>query len=282
MQVNARALSAYLARPARLVGGWMPLYGATFALQLLCGWLRSLAAALVLLVVNLLTVWILAWHLPIDPLALAIGFAPLLVSLATLVLPLGGRWFEQREGGRRPSARERAAFEAAFAQLQAKDPELRPPRHWFVTDETEPNACAYANALMLTRGLIDSPFLAAVLAHELGHLNSTDARVTAAVYRITTPPRHPVEFPFRTLAWLLSGRIALAPLRTLWAIYWRRREAAADAYAERLGQGEALAAYLDSYGLAGDLPTPFKAFGETSHPWTEHRIDDLEARERDD
>ena len=49
-------------------------------------------------------------------------------------------------------------------------------------------------------------------------------------------------------------------------------------YAATLGQGPALAGYLDTHALAGDLPTPFKDFGETSHPWTEHRIDDLEAR----
>jgi hypothetical protein len=41
--------------------------------------------------------------------------------------------------------------------------------------------------------------------------------------------------------------------------------------------GPELAAFLDVYALDGDLPIPFKAFGDTSHPWTEHRIDDLEA-----
>jgi Zn-dependent protease with chaperone function len=62
-----------------------------------------------------------------------------------------------------------------------------------------------------------------------------------------------------------------------WAMYWRRREAVADAYAAKLGQGPALAGFLDTHALDGDLPIPFKDFGESSHPWTEHRIDDLEA-----
>jgi heat shock protein HtpX/STE24 endopeptidase len=266
-----------LIRPADVGAGWVALYAATWLLQWLCAGFRYFAAAAVLTILN----WITGWSLPVHYLALAVGFGPLFLSLATLVLPLGGRWFELREGGRRPSEREQAAFEAAFAQLCAADPKLRAPGRWFVADDPEPDACAYANTLMLTRGLLDSPFLAAVLAHELGHLNSSDGRVTAAVYRITTPPRQPEEYPLKTISWLISGRVAMAPMRAPWAMYWRRREARADEYAAKLGQGEALAAYLDAYGLGGDLPTPFKAFGESSHPWTEHRIEGLQARAGD-
>jgi Zn-dependent protease with chaperone function len=270
--MNTR-LSEHLIRPSDVNPGWVALYAVTWALQAFCGWVRSIAAALVLLIVT----WIAGWNLPIDALALVIGFGPLFVSLATLVLPLGGWWFQQQMGGRRPSERERTVFEAAFEQLRGADPQLRAPRRWFVTDDPEPNACAYADTLMVTRGMLDSFSFPAVLAHELGHLNSSDARVTAAVYRITTPPRQPVEFPFRLLAYLTSGRIGMALVKAPWAAYWRRREAVADSYAARLGQGAALAGYLDTHALAGDLPIPFKDFGESSHPWTEHRIDELEA-----
>ena len=171
--------------------GWIPLYVVTWALLAVCGWLRSLAVALVLLIVT----WIAGWDLPIDTLALVIGFAPLAISLATLVLPLGGWWFQQQEGGRPPSERERAVFESAFELLRGADPNLRPPRRWFVTDDPEPNACAYADTLMVTRGLLESPSFPAVLAHELGHLNSSDARVSAAIVRMTTPPRKPGRLP---------------------------------------------------------------------------------------
>ena len=196
--------------------------------------------------------------------------------------PWAAGGFSSNSGGRRPSERERAVFEAAFEQLRGADPKLRQPHRWFVVEDPEPNAAAYADTLMVTRGLLESASFPAVLAHELGHLNSSDARVTAALYRMTTPPREPMEFPFRLIAFLVSGRAAMALVRTPWAIYWRRREAVADAYAARLGQGPALAAYLDSHALAGDLPIPFKDFGDTSHPWTEHRIDDLEADPLDD
>lgn len=256
--------------------GWIPLYVATFALAFLCGWLRSIAAALILLIVQLFTILLFDLRLPVKMLALVIGFGPLLISLATLVLPLGGWWFQQSEGGRKPSEREEAVFDAAFEQLRSADPGLRAPHRWFVLDSPEINASAYGNTLMVTRGLLDSYGLVAVLAHELGHLNSSDARVSAAVYRLTTPPREPLGKPLRTLGWLISGRAAIGVMRSPWAMYWRRREIVADAYAARLGQGPELAAFLDT-NVLDDMPTPFKAFGASSHPWTEHRIDGLEA-----
>ena len=236
----------YLIGPGDLNPGWMPLYAATFALQFLLGWVRSLFAALVFLIVNLLTVWILGLHLPIDLLALAVGFGPLLVSLATLILPLGGWWFQQQEGGRRPSEREQAVFDTAFAELRAADPALRPPQRWFVTDGAEANACVYGNTLLASRALLASAYFPAVLAHELGHLNSSDGRVTAAVYRLTIPPRGPVQTPFGIFGWLTSGRAGMALVKAPWAMYWRHSEASADAYAAKLGHADALADYLDS------------------------------------
>ena len=266
-------LSAHLIRPGDLNPGWVLLYILTWALQWFSAPFRYFAALAVLALGN----WIAGWNLPVQYLALIVGFGPLAISLATLILPLGGWWFQQQMGGRRPSERERDVFELAFDELTQADPQLRAPRRWFITDDPEPNAAAYADSLMLTRGLLESPSLPAVLAHELGHLNSSDARVTAALYRITTPPREPREFPFRLIAFLISGRIGMYPLQRAWAMYWRRREAIADEYAARLGQGPALAGYLDTHALDGDLPIPFKDFGESSHPWTEHRIDELEA-----
>jgi Zn-dependent protease with chaperone function len=257
--------------------GWIPLYAATWLLQWLTAGFRYFAALFVLWLANS----VLGWELPLHVLALAVGFGPLVLSLATLVLPLGGWWFQQSEGGRAPSEREQAVFEIAFEQLHSNNPDLRAPHRWFVLDDPEPNACAYADTLMVTRGLLDDPSFPAVLAHELGHLNSSDARVTAAVYRLTTWPRERARKPFRLLAFLVSGRVGFWPMRAPWATYWRHREQVADRYAARLGQGAALAGYLDAHALEGDLPTPFKDFGETSHPWTEHRIEGLEARSRD-
>lgn len=270
--------SSYLIGRRDLNPGWIALYGATWALQWFSWPFRYFGALAVLWLANAIA----GWNLPIHYMALAIGFGPLAISLLTLVYPAGGWWFEQQQGGRRPSEREQAVFREAFAELQRFDPDLRPPRRWFVLEDPEANACAYADTLLITRGMLDSPSFPAVLAHELGHLNSSDARVSAALYRITTPPREPVRFPFRLIAFLVSGRVGMFFLKQPWAIYWRHREKVADAYAANLGQAQALAAYLEGNALDGDLPTPFKAFGETSHPWTEHRIEGLAAHSADE
>jgi hypothetical protein len=253
--------SAYLIRRGELNPGWITLYAMTWALQLISAAVRYYIAYAVIWVPSKIEFW----NLPVHDLALLIAFAPLAISIATLVLPVGGWWFEQQTGGRQPSERERIAFDYAFAELTKADPGLRPPRRWFVTDDQDPNACVYADTLMVTRGMLDNPFFPAVLAHELGHFNTSDGRLTAALYRLTTPPHQPVRFPFKTLAYLASGRLAMAPVL-------------ADDYAAKLNQGPALETYLDTHALDGDLPTPFKTFGRTSHPWTEHRIDRLQAR----
>jgi Zn-dependent protease with chaperone function len=265
---------AYVIRRGELNPGWITLYAITWGLQLVSAAVRYFIAYAVIWIPSKIEYW----DLPVHDLALLIAFAPLLISLATLVLPLGGWWFEQQAGGRQPSERERIAFDYAFAELAKADPALRPPRRWFVTDDQDPNACVYADTLMLTRGMLDNPFFPAVLAHELGHFNTSDGRLTAALYRLTTPPHKPVRFPLKGLAYLASGRLAMAPVQTAWAIYWRHREMLADDYAAKLGQGPVLETYLDTHALDGDLPTPFKVFGRTSHPWTEHRIDRLQAR----
>ncbi len=263
----------HLIRVRDLGWRWPALYAVTFGLAFLCGWLRSLAVALVLLILQLFTIWFWDLRLPVKMLALIVGFGPLVVSLATLVLPLGSWIWQQALGGRRPSEREQAVLDAALAQLREADPGLRAPGRWIVVDSEETNAAAYANAIAVTRALLDSSTPQATIAHELGHLNSSDARVSAAVNRLIIPPRDPVVPIFPILGWLLSGRAALSVMSVPWAMYWRRREGFADAYAARLGQGPGLADFLEG---GADAPTPWKGFGTSTHPWTEHRIDALD------
>lgn len=255
---------------------WPVLYAVTFALQVVTGFIRSLAAALVLLIVQLFTIWFWGLHLPVKMLALLIGYAPLLVSLATLILPLGGWFWQQTRGGRRASGREQAAIDLALTQLREAEPDLRAPGRLIVVDEDEPFAATYGNSLMVTRGLLDSPYLAPTIAHELSHLASSDARLTAALNRMVIGPQDPVSPTFPILGWLLSGRAARDLMSIPWAMYWRSREPDSDAFAKRLGQGRELAGTLALYP---DRPTPWKPFGTSSHPWTEHRIEALEREE---
>jgi Zn-dependent protease with chaperone function len=244
----------------------------TFAIQAFCASVRGLIAYPLL--------WLAFTILgrstaPLHVVAWIVGYGPLILSVATLLLPLGGWLWMQQSGGRTPSERERLIYEDALAILTRADPQLRPPRRWFVLDAPNINAAAYADTLMLTRGLLESGFLEPVLAHELGHLNTSDARLTASLHRLTTPPRKRMPFPLRTIGFLSSGALGVWMTRAPWAAYWRAREFQADQYAAKLGQGPALARFLDSNALENDLPIPFMWLTEHSHPFTEHRIDRL-------
>jgi Zn-dependent protease with chaperone function len=58
------------------------------------------------------------------------------------------------------------------------------PAHWFVIDNPQPDAAVCGDTLMVSRGLLETDHVAAVLAHELGHLASPDARLTTALNRL--------------------------------------------------------------------------------------------------
>jgi Zn-dependent protease with chaperone function len=115
-----------------------------------------------------------------------LALLPTAWSMLALLNPVGSaRWWRIRAGGRLPSTREIAAYEDAVELLQAHTTTPLPlPARWFVLDEPHPDAGACGNALMLSRGLLESEHLPAVLAHELGHLVSTDARLTTALNRL--------------------------------------------------------------------------------------------------
>jgi Zn-dependent protease with chaperone function len=224
-------------------------------------------------------------------------------SLLALLTPAGGGWWwRQKMGGREPSLRERAAYQDAVETIRSLTPApIRLPTSWFVIDAPQPDAAVCGEWLVLSRGLLESEWLAAVLAHELGHVNSSDGKLTAAINRlvINPPARKDYSDHGRTvvlaadavslsisliggLAWLIrkairfaGGGVALRLLAPFWGSYWREREYAADQYAARLGQGEELADFLELHALIHDHPVPFIWLTEHTHPPTELRIDRL-------
>ncbi len=222
---------------------------------------------------------------PIEPALTIIGYSaalfPLLWSVLALIYPLGTGWlWRASSGGREPSARERWVYEDAIAMLVAENPGLRPPRHWFVLDQGDTNAAVLGSALMIHRGLFGGPWLEPILAHELGHLYSSDGRVSAALGRtiIFQPAYRPAGL-LGVAVRLAFGGASLRVLRPAWGAWWRHREYAADLYAARLGQGEALARCLQAEALPYDFPVRFMALGAHSHPYTELRIDRLHSYE---
>ena len=116
-------------------------------------------------------------------------------------------------------------------------------------------------ALYIGHPLFQSPYLAGVVAHELGHLNSSDGRFVLGLNRLVIPIFHRmsgrlagdtlhedklVARPARkemgcvrsmlTLVFgLMGGGIGVRLMTPLWLRYWRVREYDANRYAATLG-----------------------------------------------
>jgi Zn-dependent protease with chaperone function len=270
-----RTLNAIQA--VNLVG--IGLYAVTFAAQ----WFGVVARYLIIYIVLGLIGLITGWPIPVETTATVLAITPLAISLlalicSPLIAPLDGRWWEISTGGRPPEQDEREAFDQAIRELQEADPQIRPPRHWFVREEPGQNAAAYSSSLSVDRGLLESPYAPAVIAHELGHLRTSDARLTSALNLmmltpIERPALHPLRsLPLRGLAWFASGQAALWFTANAWQTYWRSREFAADQYAAHLGQGPALAASLEHDSLPYERSIPNMRFSRATHPYTKPRI----------
>jgi Zn-dependent protease with chaperone function len=248
-----------------------------------------------------------------------VALIPTMWSILALATPFGtGWWWKQRSGGRRPSQREQLAYQDAIELLQAHTQQrLALPKSWFVLDTPTPDAAVCGETLMLSRGLLESEHLPAVLAHELGHLATPDGRLTAAIHRLVLlPPRPPsreqadyeqagarpqVELAIhnqrilltilgiRLFTWIVkktlkfaNGGFGLWLTGPLLGAYWRRREYKADAYAAALGQADDLADFLENHALIHDHPVPYIWLTEHTHPPVELRIDRLRDADRRD
>lgn len=234
-----------------------------------------------------------------------LALIPTAWAIFALVTPLGGaHWWQTNMGGREPSQRERDAYNDALQILQANSQvPLRLPRLWFVLDDQQPDAAVCGDALMLSRGLLDNEYLPAVLAHELGHLATSDGKLTAAINRLIINPlpkrRQPKQREgnvfilggdrllltitlFGALLWaarwvirFAQGGLGLRYLGPAWGSYWREREYQADQHAAGLGQADELADFLELHALIHDHPVPLIWLTEHTHPPTELRIDRL-------
>jgi hypothetical protein len=87
-----------------------------------------------------------------------LAMIPTLWSILALLTPIGSAWWwRTRAGGRNPSEREVAAYQDAVELLQSYSTTPLPlPARWFVLDIPQPDAAVCGNALMLSRGLLES------------------------------------------------------------------------------------------------------------------------------
>jgi Zn-dependent protease with chaperone function len=223
-----------------------------------------------------------------------LGFGPLVWSFAALLgLPSGGTLTRWELGARSLSEREHAAIDAALHLLVC--PKVRRPRRVYVIDAPTVNAHVVGTTLYVERGLLTTPDLVPVLAHELGHLNSLDGRLAHATRRLIFPgtlllgrlgvTNAMLSMQYQPLGQLsgcgcigfylaliigyVGGVGTSLLLGPLWTRYWWQREYVADAYAARLGQALPLAEVLERQQWA-DVAAPWQQ-GRT-HPYTEQRI----------
>jgi Zn-dependent protease with chaperone function len=225
------------------------------------------------------------------------ALAPLLWSILGFFLPGRGWVWGRRLGIRRPSYEEAAAIDDAFDLLRGVALELPTAGEYAVLDDPVPFAAVRGRIVILSRALIECDALAAVIGHELCHVNTLDGRLTEALNRLSLwddplsfspsegerpsevarnpDPRGAIPWALmRLIAQLTGGTVGLRLLAPAWAAYWRSREYAADSYAGSLGQAEDLASYLRDQEQALDVPAT-GIFNERQHPPVALRIERL-------
>ncbi len=231
-----------------------------------------------------------------ESLAWAAAVAPLLWSLLAFVCPGRGPVWCRSVGARRPTGEERASIEDTLNLLEATGYSIPPTLSCWILDQPLPSAASRGRCLVLSRPLLESDSLGGIIAHELGHLETLDARLTEALDRLVFlgDPLAPSPSAGRgvpkaddhqaanllwvTTRWTLrfaGGGIATTILAPFWAAYWRTREYAADAFAAALGHGEDLAQHLTDFEQAFDFAHPRLPFDLAQHPPVAHRIERL-------
>jgi Zn-dependent protease with chaperone function len=111
---------------------------------------------------------------------------PVAYSLAALAgVPRGHLLLRLEVGGRRLTPAEQEALDAALAVPRARGVPI--PRHIFAVDRDGLNAFVAGRTLYIYRDLFAHWGLPGVLAHELGHYNSLDGRLSGAIFGLTLP-----------------------------------------------------------------------------------------------
>lgn len=242
------------------------------------------------------------------PVGLVVAVVPLVFSILTMIgLPGGFLLSYYALGARRPSRREWERIQEAYKEFKQVNPKLRLPTGTFVLDESKPNAYIIGSTCYVTRGLVNdgqgnsSGYLMPLLAHNLGHLNSSDGQLVLALRHLVLPPVYFLSRGVGLIApgvtktgsmiagevggclvggivWLASLFLSLAGggfgewlLSPFWVSYWRMRDYEADHVAASLGEGDALIEYLQRNQIF-DVPVPY--LGPVA-PYTELRIDRL-------
>jgi Zn-dependent protease with chaperone function len=137
------------------------------------------------------------------------GLYPVVYSLAALSgLPRGHLLTRIEMGGRNLTAEEQRQLAVALSEPRRRG--LPIPRHVFAVDRDGLNAFIAGRTLYIYRDLFDHPSLPGVLAHELGHHNSLDGRLSGAIFGLTLPGGFLLTYLLLSvLQWLAYGVLLL-------------------------------------------------------------------------
>lgn len=257
-----------------------------FSREGLTMYVLMLLAELLMVVFRVAVLLIITGHLSV--LWVLLALIPSAWSIIALATPAGGWLWKRRMGGRKPSSREQQLYQGAVEMLQRSSRiPLVLPASWFVLDTSELDGAVCRETLMLSSGLLETGYLPAVLAHQLGHLASPDGRLAAAANWLglwtpdTEPPATlPLPRITRLICWTSRRpRLPDCGARGIyksvrWAHYWQTREYQADRYAASLGQADQLAEFLENHDLIHD-PMPLRWPSENTCPSAAPRIQRL-------
>lgn len=269
------------------------LFAQTLALYLFTLFLQIIAAEArwyLTLVLATIASWLFVE--PLDPHLVAniVGYGPLIWSVTTFWWPGKGESWRKVIGADEPSPEAMGLVKIAARKLGPEAMHLISGVEVYIFNSQDLFAFSRGRALVISQGLLDSPFLAAVLAHELSHFRTWDALLTQALSRLVLwvdPYRHDEKCGERSpkqLAFLKRWYFRVAggylmlnlwPLRGLWASNLRKREAIADAYAVKCGQGFNLAELLELCEKHREVPNPHWLVDMRLHLPVQHRISNL-------
>jgi Zn-dependent protease with chaperone function len=122
--------------------------------------------------------------------AVALGalaaLGPVIAALVVLAgVPSGHRFVRRSLGARPLTPDEQRRLERAVQPIRAQGITL--PRRIFTVPERGLNAAVSGRTLYIFQDLYASPYLAGIVAHELGHYHSLDGRMLLALRSLTIP-----------------------------------------------------------------------------------------------
>ncbi len=236
---------------------------------------------------------VLSWFYCIVSVVVAV--MPHLLSITVPFIPgVGPKWTARQLYADTLVHAEREAFKRARSIVLSRAPKGTPkPGYVYVLRERQDvDVFAIGNSIFITQATFDTPFLAPLVAHALGHIVSNDSKIAQRLRFLIIPTlREDAEYwaeltphiPLSTESWitgaiaivnlLFGGGIGMWLLRKRWEMFWLRSVYRADRFVFACYLDNELKEYFQQYKFLNktNLPIPYYV-----RPHIERRIDYLD------